>query len=170
VPPPSDQHDRPVRPVRSALGSGAVGTAVHLVLDANWVAPSIARDRVESWLRAHRWPPAQVDELVLAVSEAVSNSVEHGYRVAPDVLESGERVEVLVRISTADDGYRLVEFAVADHGAWREPVSTASTRGHGMLIMRSCTDELTVDGTPEGTTVVLRSRPAPPQPAGPEPG
>jgi anti-sigma regulatory factor (Ser/Thr protein kinase) len=160
VPPPSEQHEHPVRPVRSA--GGAVGTALHLALDANWVAPSIARDRVESWLRGHRWPRAQVDELVLAVSEAVSNSVEHGYRVAPDVLESGERVEVRVRISMADDGYRRVEFVVVDHGAWREPVVTASTRGHGMLIMRSCTDELVVEGSPGGTTVVLRSRPTPP--------
>jgi hypothetical protein len=32
----------------------------------------------QRWLAALRWPPGQNDDLVLAVNEAVSNSVEHG--------------------------------------------------------------------------------------------
>src|SRR3954471_9852136 len=81
VPPPSDQDERPVRPGRSVDPATVADVELHLVLGATWVAPSIARERVEEWLRAQQWPPAQADELVLAVSEAVSNSVEHGYRV-----------------------------------------------------------------------------------------
>jgi anti-sigma regulatory factor (Ser/Thr protein kinase) len=119
---------------------------------------------VEGWLRAHRWPPAQIDELVLAVSEAVSNSVEHGYQVPPDAVEHPETVQLRITLAVAEDGYRTVEFVVTDQGSWREPATGDSTRGHGMLIMRSCTDELTVHGSPHGTAVVLRSRPVPPTP------
>jgi serine/threonine-protein kinase RsbW len=162
VPPPSDQDEHRVRRARPAPDGGSVGEGLDLELSAEWVAPSIARERVEGWLRGHRWPPAQVDELVLAVSEAVSNSVEHGYRVPPDAVEPRETVSLRMRLEVADDGFRRVEFVVSDRGHWREPDTGATTRGHGMLIMRSCTDELVVEGSSGGTTVVLRSRPTPP--------
>jgi anti-sigma regulatory factor (Ser/Thr protein kinase) len=165
VPPPSDQDERPVRPRQPANAETGANLELRLVLEANWVAPSLARERVEGWLRAHQWPPAQAEELVLAISEAVSNSVEHGYRVPFDAVEHPGTVEVHARLtSDTPDGYRQVEFRVRDRGIWREPDRAVSTRGHGMLIMRTCTDELVVDGSPDGTTVVLRSRPAPPGP------
>ena len=163
--PPSDQDEHRVRRARpAAAGEAGAGPGAELALElsAGWVAPSIARERVEAWLRAHRWPPAQVDELVLAISEAVSNSVEHGYRIPPDVVEPPDTVGVKVRLTVAADGYRQVEFVVSDRGTWREPDTAATSRGHGMLIMRSCTDELVVEASPTGTTVVLRSRPTPP--------
>jgi serine/threonine-protein kinase RsbW len=160
VSPPSDQDERPVRP---SVQPGA-DVELRLVLNAGWVAPSIARERIESWLRAHQWPPAQAEELVLAVSEAVSNSVEHGYRVPIDAIEHPDTVELDARLTPAADGYRQAEFRITDRGSWREPRTGASTRGHGMLIMRSCTDELVVEGSPTGTVVLLRSRPAPPIP------
>jgi anti-sigma regulatory factor (Ser/Thr protein kinase) len=164
VPPPSEQDEHRVRRARPAADGQSAGAGLDVELSAEWVAPSIARERVEGWLRAHRWPPAQIDELVLAVSEAVSNSVEHGYGVAPDAVASGETVDLRMRLEVAADGFRRVEFVVSDRGHWREPDTGASTRGHGMLIMRSCTDELVVEGSPGGTTVVLRSRPTPPSP------
>jgi serine/threonine-protein kinase RsbW len=164
VPPPSDQDEHPVRRTRPAPPDDAADVELDVVLGAGWVAPSIARERVAGWLRAHRWPPAQVDELVLAVSEAVSNSVEHGYRLSPDADDAPETVQLRMTLSVADDGYRQVELVVTDQGSWREPATGASSRGHGMLIMRTCTDELTVHGTAGGTTVVLRSRPVPPSP------
>lgn len=164
MPPPSDQEEHRVRRTRPVADGEPAGPQLDVVLSAGWVAPSLARERVEAWLRAHRWPPAQLEELVLAVSEAVSNSVEHGYRVPYDAVDPQETVDLRMRLAVADDGFRQVEFVVADRGRWREPDTTASSRGHGMLIMRSCTDELVVDSSPDGTTVVLRSRPTPPPP------
>lgn len=161
--PPSDQHEHPLRPGAPGAATGA-GVELRLVLGAGWVAPSIARERVEAWLRAHQWPPAQIDELVLVVSEAVSNSVEHGYRVPIDAVDHPGRVELAGVLRADPDGYRQVEFRIADRGRWREPDTGASTRGHGMLIMRSCTDKLVVEGSATGTTVLVRSRPAPPVP------
>jgi anti-sigma regulatory factor (Ser/Thr protein kinase) len=34
---------------------------------------------VRQWLTDHGWPADQLDDLVLATSEAVANAVEHGY-------------------------------------------------------------------------------------------
>ena len=160
--PPSDQSEHPVRRARPA-GAPAVAE-LHLTLTADWVAPSIARERVAGWLRAHRWPPAQIEELVLAVSEAVSNSVEHGYQVPTGALQHSDTIHAQAQVTVADDGFRRAEFTVIDQGRWREPVHGAGNRGHGMLIMRTCTDGLTVQGTAAGTTVRMRSRPVPPLP------
>jgi hypothetical protein len=73
-------------------------------------------------------------------------------------------VRLRVRMDVAEDGYRRAEFLVVDQGRWREPPNGSGNRGHGILIMRSCTDDLTVHGTAAGTTVILRSRPVPPPP------
>lgn len=162
--PPSEQDEQP-------LGSAAerwrevptaAASTLELALSAEWVAPSIVRQRVEQWLRELRWAPAQIDELVLATSEAVSNSVEHGYLVPPDAVVHPGIVSVRGRVLHEADGYRRAEITVQDHGTWREPVAGVSSRGHGMLIMRTCTDRFGIEHGPDGTTVVLLGRPAPP--------
>ena len=70
-------------------------------------------------------------------------------------------VEVHVRVTTDPDGTRCVEFVVRDHGGWLSPPTSRGNRGHGMTIMRACDDEVTVDHTPAGTTIILRGRPLP---------
>jgi serine/threonine-protein kinase RsbW len=161
--PPSEQDEQPIgnaaaRPEHSSVDAP---TVLELALGAEWVAPSIVRQRVNRWLQALRWPPAQIEELILAVSEAVSNSVEHGYRVPPEEIGHPGVVVVRGRMLLEPDGYRRVELTVHDGGTWREPSRGASTRGHGMLIMRTCVDVFTVDHDGDGTTVVMLSRPAP---------
>jgi len=162
--PPSEQDEQPlggIAPYRD-VGRPPVPAQLEMVLGAEWVAASIARERVERWLRALGRPPAQIDDLVLAVSEAVSNSVEHGYRVPPDAIGNPGVVHVDGRLVIEADGFSRTEFTVRDQGRWREPVVGVSTRGHGILIMRSCADQLTIEHGPEGTTVVLLGRPVPP--------
>jgi anti-sigma regulatory factor (Ser/Thr protein kinase) len=136
---------------------------LQVALNAEWVAPSIVRGRVRDWLAAHRWPAAHAEELVLAVSEAVSNSIEHGYAIpAGSVARSGEMVNVHGVVVVDADGFRHVVFTVSDQGRWRAPTAKRTTRGHGMLIMRTCADDVAVDYSASGTSVVLRSRPVPP--------
>lgn len=131
-----------------------------LVLNAEWVAPSIVRARIRAWLAAHEWPAAHTDELVLAISEAVSNSIEHGYGIRADsVVSSTDVVEVHATIGPNGDGLRHAAFTIRDYGAWRAPADGQSSRGHGMLIMRTCADEIAVDCSDTGTIIVLRSRP-----------
>jgi serine/threonine-protein kinase RsbW len=140
------------------------------VVGADWVAPSIARDRLDEWLRELRWPRGQRDDLVLALSEAVSNSVEHGYGIdagaAPRAAGAGAgAVEVRARLLTEGSGARRITLVVRDGGRWREPVAPSRFRGHGLTIIRACADEMAIDAEAGGTTLTLTSRAAPPRPA-----
>ena len=92
---------------------------------------------------------------MLALSEAVSNAVEHGYGVRPGAAPQLGVVEVTAEV-LADD---RVEIVVRDHGGWRAPSQLRSHRRHGIPIIRACVAECAIDGTPSGTTVVLRSHP-----------
>src|SRR4051794_41889995 len=84
VPPPSDQDERPVRPSQPTHAATGADLELRLVLGANWVAPSLARERGEGWLRAHRRPPAQAEELALADSGAGRHTGQSGPRVPLD--------------------------------------------------------------------------------------
>jgi anti-sigma regulatory factor (Ser/Thr protein kinase) len=130
-------------------------------LAPEWAAPSRARRLVQRWLTDHAWPADQLDDLVLAISEAVANSVEHGYGLARHATVAARGViEVCGRV-LADRLGRYVEVTVRDHGRWRPSPSDHGSRGHGFRVMRECVAEMIVDGTSSGTTVVLRSQPVP---------
>jgi serine/threonine-protein kinase RsbW len=139
-----------------------VAQTLDLVLAADWISPSVARDRVRTWLRANRWSPAHTDDLVLAVNEAISNSIEHGYLVGPDDPPSQEVVEIHGTVSRAPNGSRHIELVVRDSGTWQPPDEDQhTTRGQGLRLMRACVEHMTIDSTAEGTTVTLHSRPVP---------
>jgi serine/threonine-protein kinase RsbW len=155
--PPSSERQLGNEPARAD-----VAQTLDLVLAADWISPSVARDRVRVWLRANRWSPAHTDDLVLAVNEAVSNSIEHGYQVGQEDPPSTETVEVHGVIRRADNGSRRVEFTVRDTGVWRLPTEAPhTTRGQGLRLMRACVEHVTVDSDDEGTTVILHSHPVP---------
>jgi anti-sigma regulatory factor (Ser/Thr protein kinase) len=170
--PPSEQDERSGG-IPQPLPDGAARTTaaedIHFELVPELVAPSIARDRFERWLRDLRWPSGQGEDLVLALSEAVSNSVEHGYGVRagqapPDLADA--TVEVRARVLVEKSGRRRIALTVRDHGRWREPVGPAHFRGHGLSIIRACADRFSIDGDAGGTTLTLVTRAAPPSPEG----
>jgi serine/threonine-protein kinase RsbW len=157
VPPSSERRlgDEPTR--------ADVAQTLDLVLAADWISPSVARDRVRSWLRANRWSPAHVDDLVLAINEAVSNSIEHGYLVRPEGPATEGAVTVHGVVITSANGARHVELTVRDTGVWLAPTDDPhSNRGQGVRLMRACVEHLTIEGSDLGTTVTLHSRPVPP--------
>lgn len=163
--PPSEQDERPGG---TPLSGGATGPPVvadlGFVLAPELVAPSLARERLERWLRELRWPPAQSEDLVLALSEAVSNSVEHGYqiRASPprqDIVAG--TIEVRARVLVEGNDLRRIALTVQDHGRWREPVDSARYRGHGLSVLRACADQLSIHGDDDGTRITLTSRAAP---------
>lgn len=165
MPPASDQDERPQFNTAADAQRAALrpGTSLRFVLTADWVAPSLSRKKIRQWLSAHDWSPAHMDDMVLCISEAVSNSVEHGYGVAVDEasLDHAGVIEVHGTIEEEPGGYRRVVFRVVDRGHWQEPATGPTNRRQGLRIMRACTEEMTIDHTAEGTVVVLRGFPIP---------
>ncbi|NEK95286.1 ATP-binding protein [Modestobacter muralis] len=93
-------------------------------------------------------------DLVLSVSEAASNAVEHAQDPRAPFFDVTAEVEG-----------RTVTVTVQDRGRWLPPTA-APFRGRGLAMMRLLTDT-TVDTDAEGTTVTMRKPSAPPAPERP---
>jgi serine/threonine-protein kinase RsbW len=119
--------------------------ALRFPADAREVAP--VRHQLREWLQGSGFGEDEASDLVLAVSEAVNNSVEHAYP-AP------ARGTVEVRAQLGRDG--TVDIDVTDHGQWRVPPPALTMRGRGLLLMRESVDEVVIDRSARGTTVRLR--------------
>jgi serine/threonine-protein kinase RsbW len=109
---------------------------------------ALLRERLRSWLDEHGVETNVERSVVLAVSEAASNAVEHGYGCDADGI-----VTVMARL----DDERL-EVTVRDEGKWREGQSDTH-RGRGLSIMRAIVDELSI-ARENGATVLRMSRAA----------
>lgn len=107
-------------------------------------APREARSILRLWLTRQDWPSETVEDVVLAVNEAVSNAVDHAYRgTRPGQVRVSMRAE-----GPYDD--RWVRVTVSDDGRWRPAVARegataeAPYRGHGLTVMRSVADEVAI--------------------------
>lgn len=127
---------------------------LHFPADAHEVAP--VRSRLREWLEECGVGEDEASDLVLAVSEAVNNAVEHAY-------PGPARGTVEVRAHVEHDG--AVHVDVTDHGRWRVPPPTLTMRGRGLLLMRESVDSVVIDRSANGTTVHLHRGPAPVVPA-----
>ena len=130
-----------------------------LVLPADPISISVCRARVRRWLAGWSWPADQLDDIVLAVSEAVSNAIEHAY-----VGQPPGTVDVHGGIETTPCGQHRATITVRDHGRWRPTPIHHENRRRGIPLMRACMDTVTI-GQPDddtlGTWVVLRSKAVP---------
>ncbi|GAC1328156.1 MAG: hypothetical protein NVSMB2_27460 [Chloroflexota bacterium] len=107
---------------------------------------SDVRHHLEGWLRSVSVPESRAADIVLVVNEACSNSAEHAYRG----LEPG-----MMRVEAAlEDGH--VHVQVADSGSWKTPPADPGTRGRGLLLMRTLSELVDLNGTAQGTTVDMR--------------
>lgn len=122
-------------------------TPLKLDLEIEAVPQSLAEVRTE----LRRWLPSvgasedDTADLLIAVGEAVANSIEHAY--GPQGGTVGIRLE-------AHEGE--VEIGICDKGTWRAPRGTH--RGRGTQLMRQLCDAITIEHDPTGTCVVLRKR------------
>ena len=99
----------------------------------------------------------EITEIKTAVSEAVSNSVIHGYRGGEGkiYMECEYSSDGRVRISIRDEGVGIENVEQA-----MEPLFTTNTDGErsgmGFTVMESFTDRLTVKSEPgKGTEVIM---------------
>lgn len=138
-------------------------TQVSLQLPADTIAPSMARHQLRRWLAAAQWPAEDVDDIVMAASEAVSNSAEHAYAGRPAGF-----VDLQATIETLSDGRRRIICVVTDYGRWRPVPVEHENRRRGLPLMRAVMETVTIDPRSDGgdqaryTRVVLTSRPIPP--------
>ncbi|HEX6340084.1 ATP-binding protein [Umezawaea sp.] len=130
------------------------GAAERFALDFRTRSDSLARMRrsFDAWLTGAGVDDDVAYDLLLALNEAVSNSIEHAYPPGVDGT-------VLVKATLASDGAVCV--VVSDDGRWRVPPAALSGRGRGLLLMRENVDQVVVDRTSAGTSVSLCRSPRP---------
>ncbi|MGH3912446.1 MAG: ATP-binding protein [Pseudonocardiaceae bacterium] len=104
------------------------------------------RMRFAEWLRTGGAIATLVDDLTIAVYEALANVVEHAY--PPGHPDPAIRLHAQL-----DDNQVLV--TVSDHGCWRTP-NASGYCGRGLILMRRLTSEVRLNHTDHGTTVHLR--------------
>jgi serine/threonine-protein kinase RsbW len=105
------------------------------------------RSEVRRWLGPLALTGDNEDDLVLAVNEAVSNSVEHAYR--PATLDGTVELTFWTELDAV-----CVE--VVDHGEWRIPPGQPTGRGRGIEIMQRLVAFVLIRHDRRGTRVLLR--------------
>ncbi|GAA1849984.1 hypothetical protein GCM10009836_32160 [Pseudonocardia ailaonensis] len=133
-------------PVPAAVAADDASCALRV--PAVLEAPRIVRAGLRQWLAGVSWPQDPADEIVLAVSEAVSNAVEHAY---PQVGPADQGVEVDAVVEESDEG-RRVRVRIRDHGAWtmRPADEEPTNRRRGLPLMTMLMEDVLVvpGGTP----------------------
>jgi serine/threonine-protein kinase RsbW len=122
---------------REGAAASVVETlTVHLLAEPT--TPSVVRARFRKWLEGHGWPADAVDDVILAVHEAVANVIDHAYPA-----EYTGDVAVIATL-LADGGQRRVRIIVRDRGRWRSPPTDSGYRGRGLQMVRTCMDDVEV--------------------------
>ncbi|BBX52431.1 ATP-binding protein [Mycolicibacterium poriferae] len=122
-----------------------------LGLDADATAVAQVREEFAQWLKRFFVVDAvRFSDLVLAINEALANAAEFAYVLAerPGTID--------MRAIYDSDGQKLV-VEISDRGTWRprqvDPVPR--TRGRGIPLMETLSDESDIDTSDDGTRVRL---------------
>ncbi|MDD7937080.1 SpoIIE family protein phosphatase [Actinomycetospora lutea] len=130
---------------------------LELTLPARPDALAGLRRQTARWARAVGLTEVALGDLQLALGEAATNAVEHGYRHD----DGGGEVEV--RLARRADG--STEAAVVDHGSWRPAPADPGFRGRGLTLLREVSRDATVTTSPDGgTRVAFRIEPGDDEP------
>jgi anti-sigma regulatory factor (Ser/Thr protein kinase) len=104
------------------------------------------RRTLRQWLEALGAGEAEVYDVLVAVTEAAANAIEHAY---------GPRDESFDFQAEAGAGGE-VTLTICDQGRWRPP--RGHNRGRGTLLMQELMDHFEVTTSEEGTVVRMRRR------------
>jgi anti-sigma regulatory factor (Ser/Thr protein kinase) len=104
------------------------------------------RRTLRLWLEALGAGEMETYDVLVAVTEAAANAIEHAYGPVDASFE--------VEATADDDGD--VTVVVRDHGRWRPP--RGHNRGRGTLLMQELMDHFEVTTSEEGTEVRMRRR------------
>ena len=114
-----------------------------------------ARHQFSQWLKDIALDAGQALDILLAVSEAVTNAMEHGSRF---------NATLLVSLQATLHGESLT-VTVNDHGHWIEPSDHPPTRsqhrGRGLHLMNELAVDVNIAGSAHGTQITMRFDVAP---------
>ncbi len=128
------------------VGFDAALTRFDVELQADPPVLAGMRRRLHGWLARRGFSDDDMSEILLAVSEACNNAIEHAY--------SGANGSLRV---TAEVSEGWLEAVVEDRGRWREE-RPAGDRGRGLLLIRRLMDSTEFRTDHRGTRAVLRRR------------
>jgi serine/threonine-protein kinase RsbW len=127
-------------------------------IPSNPIFERIVRASADELGQAIGLPPERVEDLKLAVSEAVNNAIDHGnQREATKLVEvifalDADKLEVRIRDQGAgtdrvDFSRKIVEEQNLDSGMHR---------GFGMYLISALVDDYEISSTQHGTVMILR--------------
>jgi PAS domain S-box-containing protein len=103
------------------------------------------RRAVVAWGDAAALPEDVVEDLQLALGEALANAIEHAYQGRP----AGE---CAYRVSWTPDGG--IDVRVDDSGSWRPVPADPGFRGRGLMLIHQLAEHVVVEPGPSGGTTV----------------
>jgi serine/threonine-protein kinase RsbW len=114
---------------------------------ADRAAPTAARHAISDFLHAHGADPSGLPDVLLALSEIVTNSVIHGYRERPGG-------EVAVEAQQFKDRLQL---SVADSGGGMAPRHDSPGLGLGLPLVGRIAQKVDIESRAGGGTLVSMS-------------
>jgi anti-anti-sigma factor len=139
----------------AVIAARVIPPPLHEILPADPARLRGVRRTVTAWARAAGLGEDALDDLQLALGEALANAVEHAY-----ATRGGEgRCEY--RLGRTADG--SIDVCVRDEGVWRPAPADRGYRGRGLELISALAAEVEVARTPDdagadgsGTTVRFR--------------
>jgi serine/threonine-protein kinase RsbW len=131
---------------------------VELSIPSNPVFERVVRASAAEIGSAVGFSEARIEDLKLAISEAVSNAIDHGNRRAAGSLVAvvfeidGEKLEI--RIS--DQGAGMGRLDLSRRVVEERQLDAGQLRGFGMFLIGELVDDVEVSSSQRGTVLTLR--------------
>ncbi|MBB3752360.1 PAS domain S-box-containing protein [Mycolicibacterium sp. BK634] len=121
---------------------------LNVIIPADAIHLAPARAALREWLNSAGIDHDQAQDVLVAAGEAVTNSIEHGYRH----IEGGT---ITLQATSEVDQLRLT---ITDTGAWKPKDTGYSHRGKGIQIMQALMEDVSILRDTTGTIVHLATR------------
>jgi anti-sigma regulatory factor (Ser/Thr protein kinase) len=121
-----------------------ISAQLRITVPARPASMMLLRHVVRGFRDAYPIRARRMDDIVLAVSEAATNSALHAY---------GRRRGTITLFARVEDG--LLYVLVRDHGIGIAPADQLPVPGHGLALIQHVAATMEVVGTSSGTDVLM---------------